>query len=61
MIWVGAAWLAATVGVTATFFGARRSRLLHDWLFGERPSAEMHRLVKPQASQTTEQPRRLAA
>lgn len=47
LIWVAAAWLVAAAVVTVAFFGARRSRLLYSWLFGDKPSAEVHRLIIP--------------
>lgn len=45
LIWVAAAWLAAAAGVTITFFAAKRSRFVHAWLFGEKPTAEIRRLA----------------
>lgn len=60
LLWVAAAWLAATAGLTLAFFGARRSRLLYVWLFGERTTAEMHRIV-PAAPDTAKPTARLAA
>ena len=59
LIWVGAAWLAAAAVVTMAFFGARRSPLLYAWLFGDKPTAEVRRLVQP--TRAIEQAIRLAA
>ena len=47
LFWIAAAWLATTAVVTLAFFGARRSRLLYGWLFGDRPTAEVRRLPTP--------------
>jgi hypothetical protein len=47
LLWAAAAWLSAALIVTAVFFGAKRSRMLYHWLFGDRPGAEVHRLVTP--------------
>jgi hypothetical protein len=42
LVFVAAAWLAAAVGITTAFLGAKHSRIIYTCLFGHPPSAAVY-------------------
>ncbi len=58
---VAGLWLVTAFVITLAFLGAKRSPLLYRWLFGQKPSAEVHQLVIAHPAAKAEVDTRLVA